>query len=256
MKVVCSLAAIPIRKEASDRSEMTSQMLFGESAIVIESNEKWHLIQSEHDGYTGWVDKKQVENYIEHDLAEKKVCTAPLLIAQNKFQGYVFIPAGAMLSIINGNTIVCGSKKFTCNAGELNNATAPAELALAALIFMDTPYLWGGRTLMGLDCSGFTQLIFRIAGHSIPRDAYQQVEIGETINFIAESKTGDLAFFDNTEGKITHVGLVIKQESGDYTIIHASGKVRMDKLDHNGIFNIESGEYSHNLRTIKRIVNL
>ena len=254
MKVVCSLAVVPIRKEASDKSEMTSQLLFGESAQIIESNDKWHLVQTEHDQYTGWVDKKQVEAYVEHDLAENKICTAPLLIAQNAYNGYVFIPAGSLLKVMNDSTIVCGNKKFACNAGELKNATAPAELALAALIFMDTPYLWGGRTLMGIDCSGFTQLIFRIAGHKIPRDAFQQVEIGETINFIAEAKTGDLAFFDNAEGRITHVGLIVKQESGDFTIIHASGKVRMDKLDHNGIFNIETAEYSHNLRTIKRVI--
>jgi cell wall-associated NlpC family hydrolase len=121
-------------------------------------------------------------------------------------------------------------------------------------MFLDTPYLWGGRTLMGVDCSGFTQLIYKMAGKQLPRDAYQQAEVGELIAFIDEAQTGDLAFFDNAEGKITHVGIVINQQkSGEKTIIHASGKVRMDRLDHQGIYNIELGAYSHQLRFIRRL---
>lgn len=254
MKIICNLAVIPMRKESSDKSEMTSQLLFGETATVIEHSDKWVLIETDHDHYQGWVDKKQIEAYQSIDGYDKMICTAPLLIAKNAYNGYVFIPAGSVIYSDNEKRIICGSRVFTCNEGELMNATAKADLALAALVFLDTPYLWGGRTMMGIDCSGFTQLIYRIAGHQIPRDAYQQAEIGESIAFIDEAITGDLAFFDNAEGRITHVGMIIKQDTGDKAIIHASGKVRMDRLDHQGIYNLDNNEYSHNLRIIKRII--
>ena len=119
-----------------------------------------------------------------------------------------------------------------------------------AMIFLNAPYLWGGRTPFGIDCSGFTQIIYRLQGINIPRDAYKQAEIGTTLSFINESEEGDLAFFDNAEGKIIHVGIIMKKNY----IIHASGKVRIDKIDQEGIFNIEKKKHTHKLRIIKSIV--
>ena len=103
---------------------------------------------------------------------------------------------------------------------------------------------------MGLDCSGFTQAVFRLNGISLPRDASQQSGIGQVINLVTEALPGDLAFFDNDEGMITHVGLILDSTS----IIHASGKVRIDALDHQGIYNVETNKYSHRLRLIRRIM--
>lgn len=254
MKAICPLSVIPVRKEPGDRSELVSQMLFGETATVIDSNDKWLKIKTDHDQYEGWVDKKQLEPCSDHDIFEKKINTAPLLIVQNEHNGFVFLPAGAILRLNGESEIICGSRRYQCKPEDLTNATTPMEIALGAFIFLDTPYLWGGRTLMGMDCSGFTQLIYRMHGTAIPRDAYQQAETGELISFADEAQTGDLAFFDNAEGRITHVGIIIHQQSGEKTIIHASGKVRMDRLDHQGIFNAETGSYSHNLRTIRRIM--
>jgi len=119
-----------------------------------------------------------------------------------------------------------------------------------ALIFLNAPYLWGGRTPFGIDCSGFTQIIYRLQGIKIPRDAYQQADLGTPLNFIEESEEGDLAFFNNNEGKIVHVGLIMKNNQ----IIHASGKVRIDKIDQKGIFNIEKNKHTHKLRIIKKLI--
>jgi hypothetical protein len=253
-KGICQLASIPIRREDSDKSEMTSQLLFGETVDILEITDKWLMIRCHHDQYEGWVDKKQIQVLEEEKSVAIKTCTAPLLIVRNPEGGFNFLPAGSQLRIMSETTISCGNRTFECSREDLHNATQPAEIALGALMFLDTPYLWGGRTLMGLDCSGFTQLIYRMSGINIPRDAYQQAEIGELVAFIDEAQTGDLAFFDNAEGRVTHVGIVIhQQQSGEKTIIHASGKVRMDRLDHQGIFNIDSSTYSHQLRTIRRI---
>ena len=119
-----------------------------------------------------------------------------------------------------------------------------------AMMYINAPYLWGGRSPFGIDCSGFTQLVYKIAGKKLPRDAYQQAEIGQTLSFVEEAQSGDLAFFDNEEGSIVHVGILLQ----DNEIIHASGKVRIDKIDHQGIFNVDTKRYSHKLRLIKKIL--
>jgi cell wall-associated NlpC family hydrolase len=231
---ICPLSVAPLRKEPSDRSEMVSQVLFGETMHVLESNEKWHLVRLEHDGYEGWIDKKQVIS-VEADLKPPQVLRD--IHAKVSVNGrYLHLPAGALLAE---------------SAKPLESATKTIESY--AMMFLETPYLWGGRTFMGIDCSGFTQIVFRLVGKQLPRDAYQQAEIGEHISFVEEAETGDLAFFDNAEGRITHVGIVLKEQDGKTNIIHASGKVRIDALDHSGIYNDEMKSYSHKLRLIKRI---
>ncbi len=243
-----------MRKEPSDRSEMVNQVLFGETMEILDSNEKWYMVKLNHDNYEGWVDKKQIELIDSIPPAAPIVNTAPLFVVRNQNDGFAFLPSGACINKVNETTIRAGKHTFSTSAQELINTVVPTDIALGAMIFLDTPYLWGGRTLMGIDCSGFTQLVYRISGKSLPRDAWQQAQIGTDVTFLEEANTGDLAFFDNSDGKITHVGIVIAQkDSAIKTIIHASGKVRLDKLDHQGIFNLETGQYSHNLRMIKRI---
>lgn len=122
------------------------------------------------------------------------------------------------------------------------------EVSRLALSYKDTPYLWGGRSQWGIDCSGFSQLIYSCFDLSLPRDAYQQAEMGQTVDFVSEIRVGDLAFFDNAEGRITHVGIMLDRD----TIIHASAKVRVDRMDTEGIFNAEQNRYTHKLRIVKR----
>jgi cell wall-associated NlpC family hydrolase len=110
--------------------------------------------------------------------------------------------------------------------------------------------LWGGKSPFGIDCSGFTQVVYKLNGYKLPRDANQQVNLGEPLSFVEEAEAGDLAFFDNEEGRIVHVGILLNNQS----IIHASGYVRVDKFDHYGIFNQDTGKYSHTLRVIKRLL--
>ena len=119
-----------------------------------------------------------------------------------------------------------------------------------AYLYLNSPYLWGGKTPFGIDCSGFTQMVYRLNGYHLFRDASQQAKQGEALSFIEESEPGDLAFFDNAEGEIIHVGIIMR----DNYIIHAHGKVRIDRIDHSGIFNVDSNQYSHNLRVIKKII--
>jgi hypothetical protein len=163
------------------------------------------------------------------------------------------IPSGSMLWNSDNGRFSAGDAHFTMVSSD-HIQTSLHEVHIAAMMFMGVPYLWGGRTIFGMDCSGFTQLVARLTGKSIPRDAWQQAEGGELISFLDQAATGDMAFFDNEEGRITHVGLIMKSPDnpGLSTIIHCSGQVRLDVLDHEGIFNLETRAYTHKMRLIKR----
>ena len=216
-----------MRAEPSDKSELISQILFGETFSIVESHEKWSKVKNTIDGYEGFIDNKQL------GLEEVQDNISPPLpfpvVHQQRFY-----PAGSILDFAN-------------------EYQPWSDITECAKSFLGTPYLWGGRTHAGIDCSGFTQMVFRLMGKNIPRDAYQQAECGEVISFIEETQNGDVAFFDNTEGRIIHVGIIIKKPSNQFpTIIHASGEVRIDTLDNEGIKK-ENGEQSHRLRIIKRI---
>jgi cell wall-associated NlpC family hydrolase len=235
--------AVPMRNEPSDRAEMVNQLLYGEQYEVLEEREKWISIKTIHDSYKGWIDLKQhSEN--KFDLLEGDYCNAYVTL-RHKQRGELNLTPGSFLP---SEEIL---REF--NFELVENDQAPKDLRESCMLFLNAPYLWGGRTPYGIDCSGFTQLVFRLLCVSIPRDASEQVERGEQISFVEESREGDLAFFDNAEGRITHVGIIL-EEGGAKKIIHASGRVRIDNLDHNGIFNEETQSYSHKLRTIKRIL--
>lgn len=227
MNLKCSVGIAPLRKEPSDRSEMVSQLLFGEEFNIIETQEKWVKIVCLHDGYEGWMDRKQAESISEIPFSTQPI-THPIFI-QNQF-----FPAGCYVS----------HKEASYN---------PLLLEEFARSYLFSPYLWGGKTHAGIDCSGFSQMVFRLVGKNIPRDAYLQADLGEVVSFVEEAKTGDLAFFDNADGHIIHVGILLNNNDSPFPkIIHASGWVRMDTLDSDGIKK-ENGEQSHRLRIIKRI---
>lgn len=222
---ICKLTAIPMRQEPSDKSEMINQVIYGETFDILQKDEKWSKIKLHHDEYEGWIDNKQYEK------STKKA--SPKNINNKKYisKEHKIIPLGAFL-----NFEIKTSKK---------------SLIQTAKSLLNTPYLWGGRTCFGIDCSGFTQIVFRVHNIFIPRDAYQQAEIGKFIE-LKDTQNNDLAFFSNPSGRITHVGIIIRNKKG-INIIHASGKVRIDQLDEKGIFNQEINAYSHYLHSIKRI---
>ncbi|MCB0508647.1 MAG: C40 family peptidase [Bacteroidetes bacterium] len=226
MKGIVLLSAVPMRKEASDRSEIVNQILYGETFEILQQEEKWSKIKLHHDNYEGWIDNKQWKPTKQKSIYKHFVHT--LFLKKSN----IIFPLGALVDFP-----LSENKK---------------SLLQTARLFLNTPYLWGGRTFSGIDCSGFMQVIFRTQHIALKRDAYQQQQQGKRILF-QHCATNDLAFFHNKEGKVMHVGLIIR-EKNKVQIIHASGFVRIDDLDETGIYNKETKTYTHQLHSIKRII--
>lgn len=254
---VCRVAVAPLRKSAADSSEIVSQLLFGDRVILIEKTEKWCYVKTHHDNYEGWMDYKQLQILPKIQYKEENAyhfITKPQLdntIIDSKGTKYYLSPAST-LPFYDGGVCYLGNEKFEVTVEPFipDAANFMNEVEKVALFYENTPYLWGGRTLFGIDCSGFTQTVYKLLGLNIRRDASQQAEQGKLVDFLASAKLGDLAFFDNEEGRITHVGLMLSNDK----IIHAAGKVRIDPIDDQGIYNAELGKYTHKLRIIKRFV--
>jgi len=250
------LANAPMRAEPSDRAECTNVLLFGETYDILETQPKWALIRLHHDRYEGWIDLLQIKPITEEFLAllrqaPRAVAGDPVGLLQGpEPSDYPLITQGALLPLLDGGTLRLEDKSYSYEGTVLQGLKSRTELVDYAFSYLNAPYLWGGRTPFGIDCSGFTQMVYRMCGHNIPRDASQQVKKGETLSFLEECQPGDLAFFDNPEGAITHVGIVLE----DFNIIHASGRVRVDGLDHSGIYNAEMNKHTHKLRVLKRLL--
>jgi gamma-D-glutamyl-L-lysine dipeptidyl-peptidase len=253
---ICHLTVIPLRREPSHQSEMVSQILFGEHFEVLESSQGWHKVIIAYDQYPGWIHASQAQPI---DLTEfQKLNREQTCVSFDLVQ--IMLHEETLFSIVLGSSMP-HFKDHTCRLGNTayrfeGNVKCPEKLQSTRVIvenaymYLHSPYLWGGRTPFGIDCSGFTQMVFKLAGIRLKRDAWQQAEQGSLINLVDEARQGDLAFFDNEEGRITHVGIILPNGK----IIHASGKVRIDSLDHHGIYNGELKKYTHNLRLIKRFV--
>ncbi len=244
----CSVALIPCRSEASEKAEMVNQLVFGESYVILEETEKWLKIETSADHYAGWIDKKLHTPLTESEFLSyrdtKKTVVAQALMGLHSANGRTLVSFGAQFPETSTDVFSIGPYRFSKEI----IFSPPGHMIDLAYLFLNTPYLWGGKSLMGIDCSGFSQVVFRCFGKEIPRDAYQQAELGTTIS-LGDAKAGDLAFFGEPEKKITHVGIC----TGDGKIIHASGKCRIDVLDNKGILVEETGVYSHQLQLIKRI---
>jgi cell wall-associated NlpC family hydrolase len=249
---ICENVFVPLRSGPAHKSEMLSQVLFGEKYIIIDQSGKWLKIRTLFDNYAGWIDMDHLQHSQTNDDAKGNVLVKSLLCFRPDKTKLVLEPGCEIFNPdYEQKTFTAGPNLYTTSEEfNVTFVTNSDSLADTAIKFINSPYIWGGRIPSGIDCSGLTQLVYKIHGITIPRDSWQQSEIGETISFINESKPGDLVFFDNETGKISHVGMIFS--SG--LIIHASGRVRIDTIDHQGIFKQEIGGYSHHLRTIKRII--
>ncbi|UZT95945.1 C40 family peptidase [Chryseobacterium fluminis] len=236
-KGICIVTVAPVRAESSDKAEIVTEILFGESADVLEVNKNWTRIKMHYDGYEGWMDTKQLRTVSDEELANRKVT-----VVTEDFSSVLMKDGKTLLSI--GSEV-----EFPAVASQRSHDIRES-IALTAREFLNVPYLWGGKSFFAVDCSGFTQLVYKVHQIKLPRDTSQQVEVGESLSFVEESQPGDLAFFENAEGKIIHVGIMLENQK----IIHASGKVRIDTLDSTGIFNKEMNKHTHKLRVIKKII--
>ncbi len=250
---VCGNVFVPLRSGPSHKSEMLSQVLFGEKYIINESIGHWHKIVTLFDNYTGWIDIDHIQNSEADGASAGKVLNRSLLCYREDRTKLV-LEAGCEIfnPDFEGKTFSSGKERFTAapdfNPSYLNVNEGITDTALK---FINSPYIWGGRIPSGIDCSGFVQLVYKIHNISIPRDSRQQAEAGAGISFIDEAMPGDLVFFDDDRGRISHVGMILSQG----LVIHASGRVRIDNIDHQGIYKNEIRGYSHKLRTIRRMVS-
>jgi len=250
-KYICENVFVPLRSGPSHKTEMLSQILFGEKYTILEKSGNWIKIETLFDHYTGWIDT----DHLQHSLAEGISCGYVLnktLLCYKKDKTKIVLEAGCEVFnpdfedkiFVIGKNIYTTSKEFSNNYISTNDSITDT-----AMKFINSPYIWGGRIPSGIDCSGFAQLVYKIHGIAIPRDSGVQSEVGKNIDFIDDAEPGDLVFFDNERGRISHVGMMISRG----LVIHASGRVRIDSIDHQGIFKPEIGGYSHKLRTIRRI---
>jgi hypothetical protein len=252
----CQVSIAPLRAHPSDKSEMVSQMLFGETAEVTDKRDGWRQVVCAWDGFTGWVDSKQLKRLTP---GEFDACKAQHAISLSLVEGLMaadhFIPLtlGAVLPQYDGLRCHLGDQSFQFSGPVVTPGQVPPKgewIAKIARRYLHAPFLWGGRTPFGIDGPGLTQMVYKIAGIRLLRDAAHQVTQGHAVDFMEQCQIGDLAFFDNGKGQITHVGIIL----ADCHVIHASGKVQVDKLDHFGIFNREDNRYTHQLRIVKRLL--
>jgi hypothetical protein len=255
----CNVPVMPVRKDSYHTAEQTTQLLFGERAEILESNNRdWVRIRCGWDDYEGWCKLSQlaVVQKKEYRKEAKQLSwshSGKLVMTK----GEMILPLGSMLHNMKGGKIGVlqeegkfRGKKLKIAASEVN----AANLEAAALKYLHAPYQWGGRSAQGIDCSGLTQMVYKLCNHRILRDASQQAIEGHLVDFLVNGRCGDLAFFESKEGQINHVGMLLNNE----TIIHATdttGRVVIDRIDQGGIISTQLKKRTHILRMVRRMVN-
>lgn len=258
---ICNISHAPVRETISHASEMKTELLFGDFFEIRDRYMNWLKIENAFDGYEGWVDEKQIQYLTEEEFAahkaDKTQCfTSGFMseIQRHSNHDILRVGVGCRLPLYKDGVFKLGSQVYSYQ-GDVLEPEDDAENRRRAVVnlaslFINTPYLWGGKSSFAADCSGFTQLLYRIEGVNLLRDSSQQATQGTNINLLAEAKAGDLLFFDNENEQIVHVGIY----NGNGLIIHSSGLVRIDPVDHEGIFKQEISTYSHHLRLIRRVL--
>ena len=271
--VVNRCTVTPVRMEPSEGSEQLTQLLFGEVCQVLERLPRWTKIRSTMDGQTGWVDFKMVTSIGDEAKGNEAkgigVVAVPIAAATDMETGEeLMLTLGTRLPNYAHGTFEILGKKYLINpacVSHLEDALQaighPAgyrlegkgeEICTIAQTLLNAPYLWGGKNAMGIDCSGFTQVVYSVFGVNLLRNAREQITQGTPVASLAEAQAGDLAFFDHADRdpkatNISHVGLLLDKQ----TIIHCSGCVHVDYIDDMGI-HLPDGELTHHLVQIKR----
>jgi cell wall-associated NlpC family hydrolase len=246
--------AAPLRKRSRHQVEMVSQLLFGEKVEILKSKKNgWVKVKSLHDNYEGWLTENLLTPATADDINHSLEFVAADLVNKVAINDQVLnIPVGSSLPFFNNGKGRLGEIEFSYagNSYNLSNEpVSPERLISTGTMFLNAPYMWGGRTILGIDCSGFVQVCFKMIGIDLPRDAWQQAQTGTTVKKLKEADMGDLVFFDDKD-EIVHVGVLISNEQ----VLHASGKVRIDRIDKKGIINTETGKRTHKLEAIRRLL--
>lgn len=247
---------IPLRSAAEEGSEQLTQILFGEYFTIEEELERWVRIHNVRDNEEGWIDRKMmtpINDGLFQQLSEHPhiIASQPIAYATLADGSKFPIPGGSLLPFYNKDkqAFTVADKTFSFAASDTNLTNKASDFVSIALSFLHAPYLWGGKNIMGIDCSGLVQVAALICGKQLTRNARQQILFGEQVNFLTEAQPGDLAFFDHDDGYIGHVGILLN----DHQILHASGEVHIAPIDNQGIKSVITGKYTHSLRVIKRI---
>lgn len=275
---ICNLPLLPLRSEPSECSEMMTQVLFGELFEVLEEYESWSKIRVLSDNYIGWCTTKMLQilplSFFDtlktNHPAFMKALLSPCLL-QDSANSQLLLPAGSRLyfydevkatfSVFKTRTLVFNEPVeehwsvdplSVAVSNSLDVKSKLNDILTTARSFMNAPYLWGGKSILGIDCSGLVQLAFSIHGCALPRDARDQALQGEVVADITSAEAGDLAFFVNASGKVVHVGILLDRS----LILHASGSVHIDSIDAQGIYSEQLDRYTHRLHSVKRIFSI
>jgi len=251
---ICNLSNIPLRESPDDSSEMVSQILFGDHYKVIQENKYWLKVNIAFDNCEGWISIEQYttisKEYFEKLSKDKHISSYELVdFAEDTKGNLLAIVLGSRLPYYQKKQFDLIDEKWSFEGRVTAKILSKEELIRSAFMYLSSPYLWGGKTPFGIDSSGFTQMVYKLNGYKLLRKASEQATQGEVLSFIEESEPGDLAFFDDNEGQIIHVGIILANNH----IIHSSGKVRIDRLDHSGIYNTDLKKHTYKLRVIKKI---
>lgn len=273
MKAISLHSVVPVRAEAREGAEQETQMLFGELCAVLEEQPRWYRIRLDADGQEGWVDAKMIAPIAGKDytayrraLKDAAVVAMPMAYAVSENNGQTIpLTAGTRLTNYKDGRFEVLGVGFRIDPSmvlakplDLN----PQNLLQAVRFFLNVPYLWGGKNAMGMDCSGFVQVVMSLFGKTLPRNASRQASCGRAIRSLKSAQPGDLLFFDHEDGKISHVGILLQKaaDPNPTTLIHCSGRVKVERLDETGIFSVElsdkanpDGLYTHHLVAIRRV---